>query len=114
VCSENLTEDYVNPRRRERELKNEAARRKRQKRHLVRRQLLRAQIRDRWPEIDWCPSARGNLWTKVEGLHITLFEADGGYRCVVDGQFSRRTYPDLDAVKQAALVGFEFMHAKGD
>jgi hypothetical protein len=107
VCAEHLTEDYVNPRRLERELKGQAARRDR-------RAAYRRGVRRRWPGMHWRESAKGNPWLKVDDVPIVVFPAEGGYRCLVGDVFGIRTYATLDEAKQACLVGFEYVHRKGD
>jgi hypothetical protein len=111
VCCEHLTDDYVTPRRRERELRNAAARRDRA---LARRRAARDQVAADWDGRYWGVSKNGNPWTKAEGLLIAAFPADDGYRLVIGGQFGRRTYPTAEAAQAAALAGFLWVHEKGD
>jgi hypothetical protein len=118
ICAEHLTEDYVNPRRQEQELRNAAARRQRQaeQRRLrqARRRSIRAHTRETWDELDWQGSRKGNLWAKVDDVLIVVFPARGGYRYVAGGEFSRETFEDENDAKRASLDGFEAAHRKGD
>src|SRR5271166_1202731 len=65
VCVEHLTNDYVNPRRHERDLKN------------------RASARARWLKRRWKISAKGAFWIKEKGHHMAVFRATfgEGWRC---------------------------------
>jgi hypothetical protein len=111
VCCEHLTGDYVNPRRREQELRNEAARRNRRR---DTRGAIRARARAAWDGMRWQVSDKGNPWTKVDGLRIVVFPAGEGYRCLVGDVFGVRTYGTALEAKRACLVGFEYVHQKGD
>jgi hypothetical protein len=95
ICVEHLTEDYVNPARREADLKRRAARVKRQRNAYERGRLA-------WAERTWRTSARGNLWTKHEGLSVTVFPFGSGWRIVVDGVFGRKTYASRHEAQQAS------------
>lgn len=118
VCCEHLTGDYANPRRREQELRNAAARRGRAAKQAglrrAEREMCRTLARHRWPSMRWRISARGNPWAKVEGILCVVFPAHHGYRCMVGGESSPSTYPDEDGAKAAALDGFLYVHEKGD
>ncbi|NSX86358.1 hypothetical protein G6L86_12255 [Agrobacterium tumefaciens] len=74
VCAEKMEDDYVNPRRRERDLKNVAARRK------------------RWLTRKWKTSQSGNPYLKTDAstsLYIRLATAPGAARSPVSGQAMR-------------------------
>jgi hypothetical protein len=118
ICSARLTEDYVTPYRRERELKNEAARRRRELKCQAARRDERAAyrlgVRGRWPGMHWRESSKGNPWLKVDDVLIVVFPARGGYRILVGDVFGIRTYPTLEEAKRACLVGFEYVHRKED
>lgn len=62
VCAEKMTEDLVNPMRREKRLRNRFARRK------------------KWLERSWAPSKRGREYLTVGHNHIVIFRrgGDGG------------------------------------
>jgi hypothetical protein len=111
VCAEHLTGDYVNPRRRETELRNAA---KRRDRRIGKRRGIRDRIVGGWDDRDWSVSAKGNPWTKADGMLVTVFPHDDGYRLAIGGTFGRRTYPDVESAKDAALGGFLYVHEKGD
>jgi hypothetical protein len=118
VCSMHLTQDYVNPKRLEQDLRNAASRRKREVDRLAIRLRDRRATRDRiaadWEERHWGISKKGNPWTKPDGLLVVVFPSRGGYGCNVGDYSSQAIYPDEDAAKEAALNGFLFVHQKGD
>jgi hypothetical protein len=118
ICSARLTEDYVTPIRRERELKNEAARRRRAagkaRERLAAREACRALARATWDGMRWQTSEKGNPWLKVDGLAVVVFPAGEGYRCLVGDVFGVRTYGTVEEAKRACLKGFEYVHEKGD
>jgi hypothetical protein len=118
ICSARLTEDYVTPYHRERELKNEAGRRRRQ---VIRAKVERAmqaarreRIRQNWGSMPWRTSSKGNAWTKPDGVLVVVFPAPGGYRYMAGGEFSTASYRDEDAAKAASLDGFERAHRRED
>jgi hypothetical protein len=95
ICVEHLTGDYVNPARREAELKRRAAGVKRQREAYERG-------RAKWAARSWRESAKGNLWTRHEGLGVTVFRFGSGWRIVVDGVFGRKTYASQHEAQQAS------------
>lgn len=105
VCAENMEQDYVNPRQREKKLKNLARRRK------------------SWAKRQWRESARGNYYLNVEGYNIALFQKTdrrGTYWSLViknrldeNAQFSNRRYETLERVKQAALTALVWAKNNG-
>jgi hypothetical protein len=95
ICVEHLTGDYVNPSRREAELKRRAA-------GVKRRRKADEKARTQWAVRHWRESARGNLWTRYEGLGITVFACGSGWRIVIDGIFGRRIYPSQAEAQQAS------------
>lgn len=83
VCSEHLTEDYVNPREWERRLRNRAA------------------AKSRWFGKEWNLSPKGAWWIKQKGHHVAVFPSrfGDGWRCSFDGEFGRLTH----ATKEDAM-----------
>ncbi len=96
VCAEKLTGDYVNPKRHEAELKKRSA------------------TRQRWLKRKWKTSPKGNPWLKVEGRLITVFPSrfSAGYCYVIDGNFSRKTYPTPRAAMMASYEGFDYLNRR--
>jgi hypothetical protein len=83
-----LTEDYVNPERRERELRDRAARRK------------------KFPDRTWKISSRCNPHIEYQGHHAVIFQQrDGRYRVKIGSRTGRKSYDSLRSAKLAVLDG---------
>ena len=90
ICAERLTEDYINPKRREIKLRNRAAR------------------RSNWPRRAWKESAKGNRYlTTSDDHHVVVFTVGQGRKLVIDGQLGRRVYQSELA---AQLAAFDFLY----
>ncbi len=88
ICVEHLTQDYVNPRRREKDLRN------------------RSQARSRWFKRRWRISAKGAFWVKAKGHHVTVFLCPCGckqWRCCFDGEFGTLFHPTKEAAMLAVF-----------
>jgi hypothetical protein len=87
-----MTNDYVNPEKREAEVKKRSSR------------LLN------WMKKEWKVSAKGNLYTKKNGLHIVLGKNERGrYYYSIDRTFAKNTYPNMLAAKKAIFNSLENM-----
>lgn len=92
VCAEHLTADYVNPKQRENELRNRAAR------------------RDKWTRRAWKTSAKGNPYLETrDGHHIVVFPVSSGCMLRIDGRKGRKIYPNVAA---AQLASFDYLYLK--
>ena len=109
VCAEKMTNDYVNPKQRERKLRNAAASRTREaKRERERKDDRRRQI----TEASWQYSKNGNLYMRVyleyaharRKVHAVIVKSK--FNCVwafsINGEFSAYKYATIDAAKIAA------------
>lgn len=92
VCAEHMEEDYVNPRRRERQLRNAAQRKK------------------KWLSRHWAISAKGNSYLNTDGFNIIIFEKSNGCwggkltdRRTGKSLLSKHTYASEDQAKLAAF-----------
>jgi hypothetical protein len=101
VCAEKMEGDYVNPRRRERDLKNVAARRK------------------RWLTRKWKTSQSGNPYLKMDGFHIVVYPLScgtwGGKITDLgtgDAVTNRRRYANADRAKLGAFDGMIFLKGR--
>ncbi|TIS62315.1 MAG: hypothetical protein E5W92_31670 [Mesorhizobium sp.] len=101
VCAEKMEDDYVNPRRREQDLKNVASRRK------------------RWLTRKWKISRSGNPFIKTDGFHIVVYPlGDGSWGGKITDLRSdhvvtnTRRYADADKAKLGAFDGMIFLKAK--
>ncbi len=98
TCAERLTEDYVNPRQRERELRNKASR------------------RENWRSREWKVNAKGNYYLKIDD-HFLLIYRDKTtlkYKCKIDEYWGKKVYGILDDAKNAAFDGVEYFKDKGE
>lgn len=102
VCSEKMEEDYLNPKRREADMKNAAKR------------------RSNWLSRKWNLSAKGNHYVKIDGFHIVIFEKGGQWSGTITQQESgklteaRKFYPTRDAAKLAAFDGMIWLKGKAN
>jgi hypothetical protein len=95
VCAENMEDDYLAPRAREKTLRHKARRRK------------------SWAARKWRISAKGNSYLNTDGFNIIVFgRGNGGSRywsfkvenrANGRGQFSRRRYLTQETAKNATL-----------
>ncbi|HVX00594.1 MAG TPA: hypothetical protein VHA52_09205 [Candidatus Babeliaceae bacterium] len=97
VCAEKMTNDYVNPERLERQLRNRASR------------------RANWLNRDWRYSKNGNHYLKIDGKFITIFrdKRTGKYKVSVDGTFGKKSFEQITEAKIAAFKGIEYLKDKG-
>jgi hypothetical protein len=109
VCAEKMSGDYVNPKRRERKLKNAAA--KKAKDH--KRQLSEEnERRDCLTNATWHESKNGNPYFKarleykhgVRICHVVIVKSKFGafWAFGVDGEFSSYKYANVEDAKTAA------------
>ena len=113
VCAEKMADDYVNPRRRERALRNAAAKRVRDKQRELddketRRQQILAAV---WQEskngnpylrINLHYSDSINIWTRKIHSVVVKSKFTTSWAFSVDGVFSSYKYASADAAKAAA------------
>ena len=94
VCAEHMEGDYVNPREREKKIRNATQRRK------------------TWMKRTWRTSQKGNIFINTDGYNVTIFRQpnlrDGwgisvANRATGKSQFSRKKYSSEQAAKSAAL-----------
>ena len=86
VCAEHISNDYVNPKARETRLKNKAARKR------------------NWLSLKWKTSRKENPYLKKDGMILTVFPnkyKPGYWKYIIDGDFSRDSYPTEEAAKLA-------------
>jgi len=88
VCAGKMSDDYVNPEKREKILSNRSKRRK------------------SWLSRTWRVSAKGNDFLNVKGHNVTIFPAKHrlGHWCFkIDDDFNQNTYEDKNRAKLAAF-----------
>lgn len=97
-CAEKMTGDYVNPERRERELRNRTNR----------RISLNRKV--------WKINEKGNLILKYDSHRITIFHPKNSsqYKVVIDDIFGKKIFNDVISAKNAAFKGVEYLKEKGE
>jgi len=98
TCAEKMTNDYINPERRERELRNRASR------------------RVNWTKKDWKISKSGNFFLTVDGQHLLIYKdkKTNKYKVKIGETFGKKTFDTLAEAKIAAFNGMEYLKDKGD
>lgn len=93
VCAEKMTNDYFNPRRLERDLRNRASR------------------RANWLNKDWKFSKNGNRYLKIDGKFVTIYKdkRTGKYKVSIDSTFGKKSFENLAEAKVAAFNGIEYL-----
>jgi hypothetical protein len=98
VCAERMSDDYVNPKSREKRLKSRATRRR------------------NWLSLKWKTSKKGNPYLKKDGMILTVFADQfrpGMWGYGVGGDFSVEKYDSQDAAKLALFEEY-FERLTGD
>jgi hypothetical protein len=92
VCAENMTSDYLTPRKLEQRLRNRAAR------------------RTTWKKKEWKFSIKGNRYLKMDRHLITIFrdKKTNKYKVCIDRTFGKKEFKTLDEAKIAAFNGIEY------
>ena len=86
VCAEHMSNDYVNPKAREKRLKNKATRKR------------------NWLSLKWKKSRKGNSYLEKDGMILTVFPnryKPGYWKCGIDDEFSSDYYSTEDSAKLA-------------
>jgi len=91
ICSEKMTNDYINPRRLEKELRKRASR------------------RNSWTNRKWRVSQNGNYFLNVRDHFLLIYrdKLTGKFRFKVDEDFDRKYYDSLDKAKIAVFNKIE-------
>ena len=88
VCAGKMSDDYVGPERRERKLRNRAAQ------------------RAKWLTRKWRTSNKGNPHLNAAGMNLGVYQAGGGWKYRIDGDFSQGSYSTADQAKLALFDAF--------
>lgn len=96
VCAEKMTNDYINPRQRENELRNRSNRRK------------------TWIKRKWKLSKNGNLYLTVDERHIVIYreKKSNKYKVKIGNVFGKKQFDSLEEAKVAAFNGVEYYRSK--
>lgn len=97
ICAEKMSDDYVAPKERERELRNRSTR------------------RAKWLTRKWKVSRKGHPWIKAGDYHIVVCAEGraGQYRLFINEKRGQRLYPSESAAKLAAFDAVEKMKERG-
>lgn len=92
VCAEKMTNDYVNPKKKERSLRN------------------KAQRRNNWLKKEWSINKKGNLYLKVKGDYVLIFQdkKTKKYKCLINETFGRKLFDTIEQAKLGAFKGLEY------
>lgn len=91
ICACKLTDDYVNPKRREQEVRNHAAR------------------RQCFPLRNWKKTRHGGKTIKLDGHRVTVGKKNGKYRIWINGNEGKLYFDDE---KAAMLKAFDHIQKK--
>ena len=98
ICAENMTDDYVNPQQREKELRN------------------RTNRRINWTKKEWKRSKNGNYYLTVQGHHLLIYrdKKSKKFKVKIGDIFGKKTFDNLDKAKVAVFNGIEYLKESGD
>lgn len=96
-CAEKMTEDYVNPARREKEIRNRSSR------------LLN------WTKKQWKKSKNGTHYLKIEERLLLIFQdkKTSKYKVKIGDTFGKKAFDKIEKAKVAVFKGIEFLKEKG-
>lgn len=97
VCAENMTNDYYNPGKRERQLRNRASRLK------------------NWHNRKWKLSYKGNSYLKIENHLLVIFKDKftQKFKVMIDNTTGSKLFENLEKAKLAAFKGIEHFKKNG-
>lgn len=98
ICAEKMTDDYINPKLLEHELKS------------------RTTKRVNWTKKKWKSTQNGNYKLTFEGHALLIFTDNktGKYKCKIDDQFGKKSFDTIAQAKMAVLKGIEYYKAKAE
>lgn len=97
ICAEKMTNDRINPKRLEKELKK------------------RALKRTSWVKKKWKITGSGNQTLIFEGRRLLIFRnvQNTKYKCKVAGIWGKNTFDTIEQAKNAIFTGIELMKERG-
>lgn len=98
VCAEKMTDDYLNPKLKQRELKNKATRRR------------------NWVNRKWKISAKGNSYLNIENHNIVIFKDKFSekFKVKIDETIGCKFFDDIEEAKIASFNGIEYYKEQGE
>lgn len=96
TCAEKMTNDYLNPERKERALRNKANR------------------RINWIKKHWRRTKTGNYYLRVDGYFLLIYidKKTDRYKVKIDKVFGHKLFDNLEKAKIAAFNGMEYLKEK--
>lgn len=98
VCAEKMTDDYVNPRRMETDLRNRAVR------------------KSKWLSKNWRVSKHGNFFLNKDDHNLVIYRDKNTkkYKCKIDEIWGHKAFDTLYQAKMAMFDGIEYLKERGD
>jgi hypothetical protein len=98
TCAEKMTSDYLNPKRRETELRN------------------RSNRRVNWKKKEWKRSKNGNYFLNIEEHFLLIYKEaqSNNFKVKIEKTFGNKTFDTLEKAKIAAFNGIEYLKEKGE
>lgn len=95
-CAEKMTNDYVNPGKLERNLKNRAVR------------------RSKWISKEWHFNEKGNQYLKKDGHYFLIFKDTKSrkFKCKVDEIWGKKFFNTVEEAKAAVFNGIDYLKEK--
>lgn len=96
-CAEKMTDDYVNPKLREKILRNRALR------------------KTNWFSKKWKRSSKGSFYLNIEERTLIIFrdKKTNEFKLLLNRVFGKKAFRTLDDAKAAAFEGVEYLKDKG-
>ncbi len=98
VCAEKMTNDYVNPKKHEKKLRNKANR------------------RNNFLEKDWKINKKGNLYLIINGHHVLIYKENKTekFKCKIGEKFGNKKFDTIELAKVAVFNGIEYYKKKNE
>ena len=93
ICAEKMTNDYINPKQRENQLRNKANRRR------------------NWLNKNWKTNHKGNLYLKIQNHFILIYQDKNTYqyKIKIGDIWGKKKFNDLESAKIAVFNGIEYL-----
>lgn len=107
VCCEHLTDDYVTPRLKENQAKQNSAKKRRK---IISEEKRRQKLREDWLWSGWKTSKKGNLYRFDPVPVIIFYQPNGTFKLKIADTFGSRdylNYPD------AQIAAYDYLFKKG-
>lgn len=97
ICAEKMTNDYVNPKKLENELRK------------------RASKRIQWTKKQWKLSQNGNYYLNIDQHHLLIYndKKTNKYKCKIDEVFGKKSFDTLGEAKNAVFTAINIFKKNG-